>query len=574
METEFTKASHQLDHRIVGKISGHFLVPEYQRGYRWGPYEVNALLDDIWSNGEKPYSLQPVVVVKGDADTWELVDGQQRLTTLYLIFLYIQRHHLPSAAPPFSLHYRTRPETEAFLKEPDSDRARENADFFHLFGAWEVIGSWFAARAEQEGGAHQATHVAMEFFSRLNKYVRVIWYEAEEVEPRQLFARLNIGRIPLTSAELVKALLLARSEDEPVAIQRAAQWDAIEQDLREPEFWAFLTNAPATRHPTRIGLLLDLLAKRPAGRNWRRYQTFDELRERIDSSTKHFWSEVLDVHAQLREWFDNPDRYHQVGYLVATGDEQELAKLVALAADARRSAVAARLVSRIRARAQITAETWRTTTYKKSEQRRCGDLLLLANVELSRKQRGQRYPFDRHKGVRSGWTLEHIHAQQSEGLDAKGDWDEWLDLHVEALATLPAPPPDEADPREALRERIITERDGLTRDSFRTLAADVIALFSAGGEVGSDWVHSMANLTLLPGDANTALGNAVFAVKRQRILELDRAGTYIPPCTRRVFLKYYDAKGVPQLQFWTAADRSAYDEAMLSLLAPYFSDSQ
>src|SRR6185436_9981728 len=75
-----------LEPRAVGDIAGRFYVPAYQRGYRWGKDEVRKLLDDIWESRDKSYYLQPVVVKKYDGDEWELVDGQQRLTTLFLIF--------------------------------------------------------------------------------------------------------------------------------------------------------------------------------------------------------------------------------------------------------------------------------------------------------------------------------------------------------------------------------------------------------------------------------------------------------------------------------------------------------
>ena len=52
-------------------------------------------------------------------------------------------------------------------------------------------------------------------------------------------------------------------------------------------------------------------------------------------------------------------------------------------------------------------------------------------------------------------------------------------------------------------------------------------------------MHGLGNLALLQRDFNSKLNNAVFALKRERILELDKAGAYILPCTRNVFLKYY-----------------------------------
>ena len=92
----------------VGDIAGDFFVPSYQRGYRWGQQEVSQLLDDLRESCGTTYYLQPLVVKGRDDGSWELVDGQQRLTTLYLIFSYLKNAHLPSVAINYSLTYETR----------------------------------------------------------------------------------------------------------------------------------------------------------------------------------------------------------------------------------------------------------------------------------------------------------------------------------------------------------------------------------------------------------------------------------------------------------------------------------
>ena len=110
-----------LELRLVGEITGRFFVDKYQRGYRWTSHEVTCLLDDIWTNGEKPYCLQPVVVKRRGEQEWELVDGQQRLTTLFLVFRYLQRNHLPTAGPRYSIRYATRADSEEYLESLLSD---------------------------------------------------------------------------------------------------------------------------------------------------------------------------------------------------------------------------------------------------------------------------------------------------------------------------------------------------------------------------------------------------------------------------------------------------------------------
>ena len=80
-----------LDTKLVGDIEGHFSVPSYQRGYRWGEAEVVRLLDDIYTtDGKRNYCLQPVVVRK-NGEKFEVIDGQQRLTTIYLIYRYMNQ---------------------------------------------------------------------------------------------------------------------------------------------------------------------------------------------------------------------------------------------------------------------------------------------------------------------------------------------------------------------------------------------------------------------------------------------------------------------------------------------------
>ena len=274
-----------MNHRLVGDVEGTFFVRDYQRGYRWGVDEVRRLLDDIKDAGGRNYYLQPVVVKRLEDGRWELVDGQQRLTTLYLVLRYIKRH-MPTAEPRYTLSYETRPGSAAYLDSPTEAASVENIDYFHMYQAFKCIEAWFGEQKNE-------TLAAIEFFTALSKTVYVIWYEAPqtpEFDSRTLFTRLNVGRIPLTDAELVKALLLSRIERKH---ETAAQWDNIERDLHAPEVWAFATGT-ADGGPTRISLLLDtiadMVADAPASRDRPLYHTFETLRPRIEESPDDLWN--------------------------------------------------------------------------------------------------------------------------------------------------------------------------------------------------------------------------------------------------------------------------------------------
>ena len=73
----------------------------------------------------------------------------------------------------------------------------------HIFDAYRCIEEWF-----QEAPGQPDVRKAMNVLRSLNEFVRIIWYEVPpEVDQTTLFTRLNVGRIPLTDAELVKALV-------------------------------------------------------------------------------------------------------------------------------------------------------------------------------------------------------------------------------------------------------------------------------------------------------------------------------------------------------------------------------
>ncbi len=210
----------------VSQVEGQFLVPDYQRGYRWGKTEVTQLLEDLRVSREERYYLQPVVV-KRNGPEWELVDGQQRLTTLYLMTKWLQdRHHL-GHGPKYTIRYATRKRSESYLSSPTREESDSNIDFHHIFEAFTAIDEW----------TQKYSSDVERLAADLDEKVRLLWFEApDDVSGEEMFRRLNSGKIPLTDAELVKALLVSRADRDEELV---AQWDAFEHDLRHPEVWAF-----------------------------------------------------------------------------------------------------------------------------------------------------------------------------------------------------------------------------------------------------------------------------------------------------------------------------------------------
>ena len=357
----------------------NFFIPGYQRGYRWTEQQVNDLLNDInefepengsWyclqplENGSW-YCLQPLVTKKTILDInqfktdiqdktelqditdalnkqirYEVIDGQQRLTTIYLILAYLEKDTKKAESAEqtktYSIEYETREDSKEFLEtiskefksEKVEDEAKGNIDFFYMHKAYKTINNFFEAKKNQEG-----------FKDKLLNNVKFIWYEIDDGEnPVTVFTRLNMGKIPLTNAELIKALFLNRSnfgtgegQNETLRLRQqeiASEWDNIEYTLQNDEFWLFL-NQPGDKRPTRIDFIFDLICEQDAlevGKEntgtdeYRTFRYFYNYFKTENADIGFCWKTVKKCFQIFQEWYNDLELYHYVGYLIEQGE--------------------------------------------------------------------------------------------------------------------------------------------------------------------------------------------------------------------------------------------------------------
>lgn len=554
-----------LDTKLVGEIKGEFHVPSYQRGYRWGSTEVTRLLDDVYQNGKKNYCLQPIVV-RNRGETYELVDGQQRLTTLYLIYRYMKNANPFFEEPTFSITYETRDRSADFLNNIDITKREDNIDFWFMAGAYECIKQWFEKDLQIR---------VMHIFEYFKENVKIIWYEVGENEDTiSLFTRLNAGKIPLTSAELVKAMFLSKDTGADMDKERqeeiSLQWDNIEKELHDDSLWYFLTNDTREgTYQTRIDLILDLIAKKPKASKDKNYTffKFDEIRKQEKDLTK-IWNRIQRTFLVLKDWFEDHTLYHKIGYLIAS-NYMTLQDVFDIAESKTKKEFATGLDDKIRESIDVK-ENYADLSYEDvAGYKKISTLLLLFNVESVRKTDGeaQRFPFDKFKKQKNGatWSLEHIHAQQSEGLKTAEIWKKWLELHITSVKAV-------KDVNDGLVKEMqdAIDNPSLARNDFEVIREKVSELLSAPGSI--EYMHSISNLALLNSADNAALNNSTFDVKRNEIIEIDKKGQYIPFCTKMVFLKYYTPSEGNQLHFWGPTDRIAYINAINKVLGNYLQE--
>ena len=314
-----------------------FIVPSYQRGYKWGKGEVEYLLSDIWEFEENKdkreneiYCLQPIVV-KDNNVCFELIDGQQRLTTIFLILSYLEIRC-------FDLKYSTRIKSGEFLetlrttKTFTEDERNDNVDYWHICSAWEHINTWMDKMKAKE-----------DFISRFEKCflekVKVIWYQVDEqTESREIYSRLNVGKIPLTNAELIKALILSKENKIYQKDKIALIWDRIEIALQDDKLWCFLNNTDdaSFKLETRIDFLLDLITNKSEEKkrderdkyySFRKFQTIHNpnssdsdkklWKEQKIKSLNDVWSRIEDVFQIITDWYNDGKTYHYVGYFIS-----------------------------------------------------------------------------------------------------------------------------------------------------------------------------------------------------------------------------------------------------------------
>lgn len=574
----------------VQNLSGYeFVVPSYQRGYRWEPAQIRALLDDVFdfndSNGAK-YCLQPIVIKPMASEKqYEVIDGQQRLTTIYIILKYAYQCIVAGGNPPFIISYQSREHSKLFLEEQIGTVSFEecdNPDMYFMQLAWETVGAW-----KDERNLTPMTFLK-DVIGKLEESVMLIWYEIDkDQDPISMFRKLNVGKIPLTNAELVKALIFSTLRSDPKRkslSEISAEWDRMEQRLHDDDLWYFLTNEGNSQvsETTRIDLIINTwAAKKEKGlpiNSKDPYYAFLVVSDTVKSASdrvaaaRGIWDAFLDIFSDFQYWYENNDLYHQIGYLIASGKNDATSLFIDLV-EKDKSEVESLLFERItdslrgmRRKDQIRGLDYNSPKSKE----KIRNLLLLFNIRTIMDTDGSntRFPFSLYKSQQ--WDLEHIHATAAEP-----PLDSALGGHEKGIAA-----------RKAYFELLIEVANDLAGEiEISETSIDEVKLFVASGshsdeaesldflntklgtllEEISAAQNSISNLTLLDSGTNRGYGNESFVEKRNKIIERDRSAVFIPPCTKNVFLKYYTYRP-ENFAIWEKQDREEYIEGQFGLI--------
>jgi hypothetical protein len=437
--------------------------------------------------------------------------------------------------------------------------------------------------------------------------VRFIRYEIpKEINPIEVFIRLNVGKIPLTDAELVKALLLQSdkySEDEREfnkmkLFEIATEWDRIEYTLQNEEFWYFINNHNNIK-PTHIEFIFDLIADKinkekkyfdPKPLKHATFLIFSEYlqdlidngKERIDA-VEDIWQQVAEYFEYFNDWYRNRVLFHYIGLLITLHrGNQIIDTLILKSKELTKEQFQKYLESEI-GEQMLIKKTRKNSDgtyqevglddliYKSGEDQQNNDdknvihcILLLHNVYATLKSDKEiaRFPFNLYKQTKENekWSLEHIHAQNSEDITKKENQKTWLKDHIQSLSNKPEKN-EFADLIERMQE--LCNADEIEKEKFESIVNEVYTTINRLSDANKEHIHSISNLCLVDSYTNSQLNNSVFDVKREIIKNRELQGCYIPICTRNVFMKAYTSYPLNNA-YWTAEDREGYLESIRS----------
>jgi uncharacterized protein with ParB-like and HNH nuclease domain len=581
---------------LLGK---HFYIPSYQRGYRWEEQQIIDLLNDILEYQKKVgrkldvgefYCLQPLIVNQRENEVWEVVDGQQRLTTIFILLSYLSTkgdYEIP--ADIFSIEYETREKEDCSSKEflqnitSTTEINKTNIDFYRMSDAFLIIKKWFEEHKPTIGKFVDTliSHEPNEIGDDEANNIRFIWYPINanndtDEKPNVTFAKYNQGKIDLTNSELIKAIFYltdSNKDKKKHQIKIGYEWDDIENTLRKSDFWRFLN--PPKSYQNHIEYIFDLVAAKYESNiqfkikkddRLRAFYVFNELitknikiyEESKFTNTRDFlWDEIKTYYRTFVEWYNSKDDenkytyFHLIGFLLQIGGvENSIEKIKESAEKNSKSEFIANLKEKIKS--HFGEFKFNEIDYYDSYDN-AKNILLLFNVITTMNGGFNKFSFDRM----SNWSLEHIHAQKSEEITNEKDKRQLLEEQKN-------------DPfickKEELKNEITALFSMAEIDQLRF--ADLQQkIFDLSSDAGST-IHSIKNLALLTPSDNSSLNNEPFHRKRDKIKELDEKGSFIPICTKNVFLKYY-SKNVEQNVKWDKKDMDAYLVEMKTTLNNY-----
>lgn len=604
-----------------------FSIGNYQRGYKWGKKEILELLNDIHSYDKSNgiYCLQPLILKPIDDNTEkieidnriyeifsnnEVIDGQQRTTTLFILIKYLVHIRLIDEKHLFNINYITRERSGIFLKEnlklifdlnidsiTDKELEEKNySDLVEVNKLWETftinhkdfdnidVYHFFAVACYIKKWIHSTLKTDEEknvFIEQFLHSVKVIWYSLDDAKENQnvidVFLNNNKGKISLTTSELIKALFVLNIKNNEIQSlsdlqinQFALEWDHIEKKLQDDNFWYFIQpNSDLYNNGTRIDYLFDLhIKKSKKDDEYFAYRYYESLFNKGPNLTIE-WEHVVQLFTKLVDWYNDSIIYHYLGFITVSGIKS-LSTIITDSKEKTKEELRVYLIGLIKTEfakkgknedgSEFNIYELDNLSYKPPYYAETKKILFFYNVlYYSSNMAKHKFPFELY--VKEKWSIEHIIPQNPKDILDVDIYKQWyIDLlsyndskaYIEII--------DQLQKHQTLND--------IYKDKELMAKLDKIVIEF------EDTTHKIDNLLLLDRNTNSSLGNQLFKDKRIKILRYDKNGTndkgdpvFIPIETLNAFNKTFSEK--INIENWLKEDGENYKNAISERLADF-----
>jgi uncharacterized protein with ParB-like and HNH nuclease domain len=539
-----------------------FNIPHYQRGYKWESKNINKLLEDIDNfkvSDNKFYCLQNITIV-GKENYFNVIDGQQRLTTLTILLSYLNSKQLVFNKVRFPEN-SIRKQTNKFINEiianekvdfPDNswdyfsekNPDYDHQDIYHIYQVYEAIDIWFTSKKSEDKLFEKS-----EFTTKLLKSVKVIINKIEgNASEEKIFGNLNSKRIPLDGADLVRAVLITRvaneegkKESDIKNIVRVNErrvkigWelDQINNWWTKNEIKNYFSKLVSIESEE-IGVgnkLFDEL-KYPinhlyllfAEKKGKKKLTL-ELIEKHNNDALGLYKELIKLHNTFQDWYQDREIYHYLGFLFNHKPKKEfnfLSVWELWEASVNRAEFIDSLKKLILKRLSIDGELINfeddKVNWYQDKPEYLVRALVLMDIIHSLKVNQNFLPY--YAFTKQSNDIEHIFPQKPKEVEKQKEYIEFLNKSIDAQT-------DKFDVSK-FDTKISNEKYIVAVNEFIKKQTE------------SFKINSIGNLVLLYFRLNRSISNSNYSDKRARIISHFNDGNFIQPHTFNVFVRNFN----------------------------------
>lgn len=461
------------------------------------------------------------------------------------------------------------------------------SEIYHLTQAYSIVKDWI-----------KDEHKRLKLEGVLEGFIKFIWYNLDTLGNNEedalkiehdFFLNLNSGKISLTEAELIKALLLHKTiveteeKIESRQIYQAEEWDRMERSLRQPAIWYFIAGRKELPSNA-IDFLLELLWNSLPEDERTEYKDIDfpifAWAEANDA--QKVWRKLTNVYRRIMGWYQDPEIHNLIGYFAAKrGNKAYISSYLALFNHSEEGC------SKIMNNKSFIQQLWKDAltdgdlvcsleqlqnevdyqskicNYDYRQYDKVFNTLFLTNIihcTISEKSGiSQRFNFVQFNDSKMPWNVEHISpANPKDNIEIL----KRLEIFIEETKDINPIPEEVIRFREYLIR--ITSVLNMEQDFEKFLEkdyADYIYLKKILIPTEEEDTFQIKNLTLLTERCNKGIGNNFFFDKRQRLRCYQAEGQFIPQLTQNVFSKWY-SKSASSPLFWSEKDRDDYQTAL------------